>query len=59
MTALPNLGSQTIFVANATKYLILVTFGIVAIGQTMFVGTPMARTFIAIMDKWLGLSKER
>ena len=52
-------GPQTVFVANATKYLMLVTFGIVAIGQTMFVGTPMARSFIRIVDKWLGLGKER
>ena len=51
-------GPQTIFVADATKYLILVAFGIVAIGQTMFVGTSMARSFIAIVDKWLGLGKE-
>ena len=52
-------GPQTVFVANATKYLMLVTFGIVAIGQTMFVGTPMARSFIRIVDKWLGLGKEK
>ena len=45
--------SQPIFLQ--AKYLFLIAFGVVAVGQTAFVGTSMARSFVALLDRKLGL----
>ena len=48
-------GPEAIYLGIDSKYLFLVAFGVVAIGQTAFVGTPLARSFVVRLDKRLGI----
>lgn len=48
-------GPQTIIPNIYAKYLFLITFSVIAVGQTSFVGTSMARSFVTLLDKRLGL----
>ena len=48
-------GSEAIYLGIDSKYLFLVAFGVVAIGQTAFVGTSLARSFVVLLDKRLGI----
>ncbi len=48
-------GSEAVFLGIDSKYLFLVAFGVVAIGQTAFVGTSLARSFVVLLDKRLGI----
>ena len=48
-------GSEAVFLDIESKYLFLVAFGVVAIGQTAFVGTSLARSFVVLLDKRLGI----
>ena len=48
-------GSEAIYLGIDSKYLFLAAFGVVAIGQTAFVGTSMARSFVVLLDKRLGI----
>lgn len=48
-------GSEASYLGIEPKYLLLVAFGVVAVGQTAFVGTSLARSFVVLLDKRLGI----
>ena len=48
-------GVEARFLGIESKYLLLFAFGVVAIGQTAFVGTSLARSFVVLLDKRLGI----
>ena len=42
-----------------SKYLFLIIFGAVAVGQTTAIGTSMARSFVALLDNWLKINRSK